>query len=280
MGNIVIITDSACDLEIDYIKENNIILLPLTVEINGVSYKDIIDLKPEKFYDLIDNKNALPKTANLELCDFQSVFKRELDLGNEILYIGLSSNLSDTYSYAEKATDGLNVKKICLVDSKTAAFGQGLLVKEAVKLVNEGLSLRDIRDHLEVLKNKLDYSVMINDIEILERSGKISGIKAFAGEALNIKPIITIDDGKVNILKKVKGTKSAMRFLLKRLNAFEVNEEYPIIICYGSDFELKEMMENRLREFNFDCRIESMQIGATIGSHTGKSGVGILFVRK
>ena len=82
MGNIVIITDSACDLELNYIKENNIILLPLTIEINGISYKDIIDLKPERFYDLIENKNVCPKTSSLKLCDFQRVFRRELDLGN------------------------------------------------------------------------------------------------------------------------------------------------------------------------------------------------------
>lgn len=280
MGKIVLVTDSACDLPLEYIKDNNIRLLPLKIDLKGVVYKDIIELNVEKFYDLIEDKDAVPKTSGVNSYEFEEIFKEELEAGNEILYIGLSSNLSSTYSFAEKVKENLNSKKIHLIDSKSAAFGQGLLVKEAVNMINKGESLRDIKDHLEILKTKLDYSVMINDVEMLRRSGRISGIKAFAGEFLNIKPIISVDDGKVNILKKVKGTKSAMRFLLKRLNAFEVDERYPIIVCYGSDVELREMMENRLKEFKFTCNIESMQIGATIGSHTGKSGVGILFVRK
>lgn len=280
MGNIVIVTDSACNLSLDYIKENNIILLPFNIDIKGISYKDIIDLNPEKFYEIIQDKDAIPKTSGVGSYEFERLFRRELEIGNEVLYIGLSSNLTSTYSSAEKARESFDGKKIALVDSKSAAFGQGLLVEEAVDMIKQRLSLRDIKDYLDVLKEKLDYSVMINDIEMLKRSGKILGIQAFAGEVLNIKPIITVDDGKVNILKKIKGTKSAMRFLLKRLNAFEVDERYPIIICYGSDIELRDMMENRLSEFNFNCDIKSMKIGATVGAHTGKSGVGLLFVRK
>lgn len=280
MGNVIIVTDSACDLSLEYIEENNIILLPLKVDIKGITYKDIVELKPESFYEIIEEKDAIPKTSSVTLYDFEIVFKRILNLGKEVLYIGLSSELSSTFSFAEKARESLNGKMIHLVDSKSAAFGQGLLVKEAVKMLKEGKEVGDIKEHLEILRERLDYSVMINDIEMLKRSGRITGIKAFAGELLSIKPIISVNEGRVTILKKIKGTKSAMRFLLKRLSAFEVDNKYPIIVCYGSDIELKDMMENKLKELNNCFEVESMQIGATIGSHTGKSGVGLLFVRK
>ncbi|MEN8076387.1 DegV family protein [Clostridioides difficile] len=279
MNDIVIITDSSCDLSLDYLNENNIILLPLTVEIHGEIYKDIIELNTNKFYSLIDDKTAIPKTAGVNLYTFEQVFKEELLKGNEILYIGISSEISSTFSSAYQAKLQLGSDKIHLIDSRSAAYGQGLLVEIANDMKKKGKNVNEIIKLIEDIIPRMDYAVMINDIEMLKRSGRISAMTSFAGNLLNIKPVICVEDGKVEILKKVKGTKSAINFLVNRLTELKPDNKFPIVIYYGSDCDLKNMVNDKLTNLFPSSKIKSMQIGATIGSHTGKYGVGIFFVK-
>lgn len=280
MGKLIIVTDSSCDLSLEYLKTNNIKMLPLTVEILGTVYKDIIDINLDEFYKLIDNPKAVPKTAAVNTFAFQKCFEEELKKGNEILYIGLSSKLSSTFNCAAMAKEEIGSGKIHLFDSKSAAFGQGLLVKVAQSMIDSGKNIEEIIKVLEDIKPRMDYAVMINNIEILKRSGRISGIQAFAGNMLNIKPIISVDDGEVNVKKKIRGTKAGINYLVKRVEEIGIDSKYPVIICYGSDLDLRDMIYDKLAQVIDKDSIESMQIGATIGSHTGKSGVGIFFVRK
>lgn len=280
MNELVIITDSSCDLSLNYLNENNIILLPLTVEIQGKIYKDIIDLDTEKFYNLIDDKLSIPKTAAVNLYTFEEVFKRELLKGNEVLYIGISSEISSTFSSAYQAKSILGSNKIHLIDSRSAAYGQGLLVEIANKMKNEGKNVNEIIKAIEDIIPRMDYAIMINDIEMLKRSGRISAMTSFAGNLLNIKPVICVQDGEVEILKKVKGTKSAINFLVNRLSEFKPDNKFPIVIYYGCDNDLKDMVNDKLINLFQNNNIKSMQIGATIGSHTGKYGVGIFFVKE
>lgn len=279
MNELVIITDSSCDLSLNYLNENNIILLPLTVEIHGEIYKDIIELNTDKFYNLIDDKTAIPKTAGVNLYTFEQVFKEELLKGNEILYIGISSEISSTFSSAYQAKLQLDNDKIHLIDSRSAAYGQGLLVEIANDMKKKGKNVNEIIKIIEDIIPRMDYSVMINDIEMLKRSGRISAMTSFAGNLLNIKPVICVEDGKVEILKKVKGTKSAISFLINRLTELKPDNKFPIVIYYGSDCDLKNMINDKLTNLFPNSEIKSMQIGATIGSHTGKYGVGIFFVK-
>lgn len=280
MNNIVLITDSSCDLPLEYLIENKIILLPLTVEIKGKVYKDILDLKPNEFYELIKDKDAIPKTAAVNMYSFEEIFKAELEKGNEVLYIGISSEISGTFSFANQAKELIASERIHLLDSRTAAFGQGLLVIEANKMIKEGKNIQEILNVLNEVKLRMDYAVALNKIEMLKRSGRISGMQAFAGNLLNIKPIISVEDGKVNVTKKVRGTKMAINFLVNRLDKEIIDFRYPLIICYGTDENLKNMLEEKLKEKLGGINIQSMQIGATVGSHTGDSGIGTFFVRK
>lgn len=279
MSNIVLVTDSASDLPLEYIKENNIVLLPLSVEIKGKVYQDIIDLNPDKFYELIREDGVVPKTSGVNLYTFERIFKEELGKGKEILYIRISSEISVTFSCAYQVKEAISSDKIHLVDSRSAAFGQGLLVTEANKMIKEGKEINKIVEKLNEIKVRMDYAVMLNKIEMLRRSGRISGIQAFAGNMLNIKPIIAVEDGKVNVIKKVRGTKSAISFLVDRLDDYNIDFNYPVIICYGTDEDLRSMVEEKLKEKFTALELKSMQIGATVGSHTGESGVGIFFVR-
>lgn len=280
MNELVIITDSSCDLSLDYLNKNNIILLPLTVEIQGEIYKDIIELNADKFYSLIDDKTAVPKTAGVNLYTFEQVFKKELLKGNEILYIGISSEISSTFSSAFQAKLQLGSDKIHLIDSRSAAYGQGLLVEIANEMKNEGKNVNEIINVIKDIIPRMDYAVMINDIEMLKRSGRISAMTSFAGNLLNIKPVICVEDGEVEILKKVKGTKSAINFLVNRLSQFKPDNKFPIVIYYGCDNDLKDIVNDKLINLFPNYNIKSIQIGATIGSHTGKYGVGIFFVKE
>lgn len=143
----------------------------------------------------------------------------------------------------------------------------------------KGKNVNEIIKLIEDIIPRMDYAVMINDIEMLKRSGRISAMTSFAGNLLNIKPVICVEDGKVEILKKVKGTKSAISFLINRLTELKPDNKFPIVIYYGSDCDLKNMINDKLTNLFPNSEIKSMQIGATIGSHTGKYGVGIFFVK-
>lgn len=284
---IKIITDSACDLPVKYIKENNIEIVSLTVNINGEFIPDDLGqtLKYDEFYKMI-REGGMPSTAQVNVGTFEEVFKKYADKGDSIIYIGLSSALSGTFNSANIAMQSILDEypnaDISIIDSLSVSLGEGAIVYYICEMLKKGESKESVVKWAEDNKRKVIHAITVDDLNHLKRGGRISGATAAVGSLLGIKPTLILDnEGKVIPGAKIKGRKKAMRYLVQELKDKAVNiEEQVVFICHADCLkdaeELKEMI---LSEINVkDIMLNS--IGAVVGTHGGPGTLATIFIGK
>ena len=281
---IKIVTDSSCDLGINFIEENNIELIPLLLNLDGETLKDDLgkSLGYREFYEKL-RAGSMPSTSQINIYTFEEKFKELLDKGYEILYIGLSSALSGTFNSANMARNNILEEnpnaKIAVVDSISVSMGLGMLIKKACKMIEEGKMLEDIVQWIEENKNKVIHAILVDDLKHLKRGGRLSASSAAVGTILNIKPLLKLNNsGAVEATEKVKGKKKALKRLASIVKEKAINIENEILyIMHGDALEeaqyLKEII---LQELNFkDVKVE--YIGTVIGTHGGPGTIATVF---
>lgn len=283
--NIKLITDSACDLSIDFIKENDIDVASLMVNLNGEFIPDDLGqtLKHEDFFKAV-REGAMPSTTQVNVGTFHEMFEKYAKEGKTILYIGLSSVLSGTVSSAVTARKMILEEypeaNINIVDSLSVSVGEGLLIYKAVEMIKNNNTIEEIVNYLESIKRKVIHGITVDDLNHLKRGGRISGAVAVVGGLLGIKPTLKIDnEGGVVPSEKLKGRKKALKYLVNLIKEKGENiEDQTIFLCHADCLEdvlsVKEMI---LNEYNVkDVIINS--IGAVIGTHGGPGTIGVVFL--
>lgn len=282
---IKIITDSACDLTRDYIKNNNIGLLSLILNLNGQAIKDDLGetLSYKDFYNKM-REGATPTTSQINAHEFEEEFIKYIKNGDSIIYISLSSSLSGTFNSANIAKNNLMDEypnaNIYLVDSLSVSVGQGLLVAKACEMRDSGIGAEEIVNWLEENKRKVIHSILIDDLNHLKRGGRISSTTATIGGLLNIKPTLYIDDdGKLVQGEKIKGKKKALRFLVNEVKERAINtENETLYICHGDCLEEAETLKNMILEEVKFKNIVINYIGNVVGAHAGPGVLAALFL--
>ena len=285
--NIKLITDSACDLSIDYINKNNIDVASLMVNLNGEFIPDDLGqtLKHEDFYKRV-KEGAMPSTTQVNVGTFHDMFMKYVNEGKAILYIGISSALSGTVSSAITARNMILEEypeaNIYVVDSLSVSGGQGVLIYKAVEMIKNNVPVEEIVDYLESIKRKVIHAITVDDLNHLKRGGRISGAVAAVGGILGIKPTLKIDnEGRAVAGEKLKGRKKALKSLVQQMKTNGDNiEDQTIFICNADclddALEVKKMI---LEEYKVkDIVITS--IGAVIGTHGGPGTLGLVFIGK
>lgn len=282
---IKIITDSACDLTRDYIKNNNIGLLSLILNLNGQAIKDDLGetLSYKDFYNKM-REGATPTTSQINAHEFEEEFIKYIKNGDSIIYISLSSSLSGTFNSANIAKNNLmdeypNVN-IYLVDSLSVSVGQGLLVAKACEMRDSGIGAEEIVNWLEENKRKVIHSILIDDLNHLKRGGRISGATAAIGGLLNIKPTLFLDDeGKLIQGEKIKGKKKALRFLVNEVREKAVDTENEILyICHGDCLEEAETLRDMILEEVKFKNVIINYVGNVVGAHAGPGVLAAVFL--
>ena len=282
---IKIITDSACDLTRDYIKNNNIGLLSLILNLNGQAIKDDLGetLSYKDFYNKM-REGATPTTSQINAHEFEEEFIKYIKNGDSIIYISLSSNLSGTFNSANIAKNNLMDEypnaNIYLVDSLSVSVGQGLLVAKACEMRDSGIGAEEIVNWLEENKRKVIHSILIDDLNHLKRGGRISGATATIGGLLNIKPTLFLDDeGKLIQGEKIKGKKKALRFLVNEVREKAVDTENEILyICHGDCLEEAETLRDMILEEVKFKNVIINYVGNVVGAHAGPGVLAAVFL--
>lgn len=282
---IKIITDSACDLTRDYIKNNNIGLLSLILNLNGQAIKDDLGetLSYKDFYNKM-REGATPTTSQINAHEFEEEFIKYIKNGDSIIYISLSSNLSGTFNSANIAKNNLKDEypnaNIYLVDSLSVSVGQGLLVAKACEMRDSGIGAEEIVNWLEENKRKVIHSILIDDLNHLKRGGRISGATAAIGGLLNIKPTLFLDDeGKLIQGEKIKGKKKALRFLVNEVREKAVDTENEILyICHGDCLEEAETLRDMILEEVKFKNVIINYVGNVVGAHAGPGVLAAVFL--
>lgn len=273
-----IITDSTCDISKEEQMELNIKVIPLTVYFGDTGYQDGIELSKSEFYEKLEKSDVLPKTSQLNPSQFEEAFKEAIDAGDEVVCIVISQELSGTYQSAVIAADEFEGSTIEIVDSTTASIGLALLVKEAVKLRDQGLSAKLIAVKIRLLAIKVRLYGIIDTLKYLKMGGRLSAASAVIGNILGIHPIIEVRNGKVEAVGKVRSLKSGLEKLI------EYTELHPIDYRYGfgyghSNCEDKlEKVKILMKEHIKTDDISQVNMGSVVGTHTGPGVICIAYI--
>ena len=283
--SVVIVTDSTCDLPLSYIQDNNIEFLGLTVLLEGKEMTDDLGetFLYKDFYTLL-REGVVATTSQVNSYSFSQVFRRHIEQGNDIIYLGFSSALSGTYNSAYLAQQELLEEypdaDITVIDTLAASCGQGLLVYSACEMLKDGKSKKDIVQWVENYKLKVAHFFTVDDLEHLKRGGRISGTAAFVGSLLSIKPLLYVNDkGELTPYDKARGRKKAIRAMVDELKKhIQSPEDQTILISHGDCLQEATDLAHMIRESVTVKDIIISTIGTTVGSHSGPGTLALFFL--
>ena len=275
-----IIVDSTSDL-LPYIKEQ-VHVVPLTVHFGREEYVDGVTIDHKAFYEKLIETDVHPSTSQASPAAFEVEFEKAREANEAAVVITLTSKLSGTYQSATIAAQDFD--NIYIVDSDTVAIGGGILVEYALRLLNEGLDAKEIADKLEEVKKRIVVVALVDTLEYLKKGGRISKAAAIAGGVLNIKPVLSLIKGEINMIGKARGSKMGNNLLVQEIGkAGGVDFSMPLLLGYTglSNAMLLKYIEDSeyLWKDNVD-EVRYTTIGSVIGTHAGPGAVAVAFFKK
>lgn len=274
-----IIVDSTADL-LPSLKER-VHVVPLTVHFGRDEYVDGVTIDHKAFYEKLIETDEHPSTSQASPAAFEAEFEKARDAGEAAVVITLASGLSGTCQSAMIAAG--DDDNIHIVDSGTVAIGGGILVEYALKLLDEGLEAKEIAEKLEEVKRKIVVVALVDTLEYLKKGGRVSKAVAFTGGMLNIKPVLSFENGEIKMLGKARGSKKGNNLLVQEIEkAGGVDFSMPVLLGYTglSDVMLLKYIEDskHLWEGNLD-EVRYTTIGSVIGTHAGPGAVAVAFFK-
>ena len=278
--NTRIIVDSTADLMPEF--KNLVHTVPLTVNFGDKEFIDGVNIDHKTFYEKLIESDVLPTTSQATPDAFIKEFKKAKESGEAAVVITLASKFSGTYQSAIIAAN--DYENIYVVDSGSAAMGSGILVELAFRLLDEGKSAEEIAKALEEEKKKIVVVALVDTLEYLKKGGRISKAVAFAGGVLNIKPVLSVIDGEINMLGKACGSKMGNNLLVQEIDkAGGIDFGKPVLLGYSgiSDALLQKYIEDSryIWEDNLQ-EVRYTTVGSVIGTHAGPGAVVVAFFKK
>ena len=275
-----IIVDSTSDL-LPNIKEK-VRVVPLTINFGDEEYIDGVTIDHKKFYEKLIETDVHPTTSQVIPAVFEEEYELAKQAGEAVVVITLSSKLSGTYQSAIIAAQEYD--NIYVVDGATVAIGGGVLVELALRYLEEGMDAKEIADNLEVEKENIMIVALVDTLEYLKRGGRISKTVAFAGNVLNIKPVLAVDDGEIRVIGKARGSRMGNNLLIQEItNVGGVDLSKPVLLGYTgtSDESIKRFVNDSVQLWgNFLDEVPYTTIGSAIGAHAGPGAVAVAFFKK
>jgi DegV family protein with EDD domain len=279
--SVKIIVDSTADLLPQAAARVEII--PLTIRFGDREFIDGVTIDSKKFYEMLVESDELPTTSQANPAVFEEAFTEAVEQGHEVVCITCSSKLSGTYQSAVIAAEEFS-GKVFVVDSKTIALGSAILTQYALELLDKGLSAEEIAWKLMQKRDKVRLIAMLDTLEYLKKGGRISKTVAFAGGLLNIKPVVSIEDGEIKMLGKARGSKQGNNLLVQEIQkAGGVDFRKPLLLGYTglSDSLLQKYIADSAALWQGSTEQLPVRIvGSVVGTHAGPGAVAVAFFRK
>ena len=279
--SIKIIADSTCYLPKEYIDKYNVSIVSLNVLLNGNSYRET-DLSNDWFYNEMAKSPTIPTSSQPSIEELYNIVESLVKNGDDVVGIFLSSDMSGTFSTSNLVKNMILENypnaKIVMIDSRSNCMQAGFAVLEAAKASNENKSLDEV---VSIAKNVIENSKFIfvpETLDYLKKGGRIGGAAALFGSLLQIKPILTVEDGKTTVFTKVRTKKKAIDKIVNTV--LEQNSKSPIkgiivhhINCESEGQELADRLKNSLGLDN----VKIQSIGPIIGLHVGPGSIGVAY---
>lgn len=287
MSDYVITTDSNSDVRPEFIKENHLTIIPQYYAFGDTVYGDELNMSPHDFYETMRN-GELPKSMANNPSVIKERFEKILKEGKNILHIAFSSALSGSCNNvimtANELMEKYSDRKIMVFDSLNASLGEGVSVYRAVELMKAGKSMEEVYDVLTEEREHVNVSFTVNDLNHLQRGGRVSKTTAIVGSLVNIKPILTVtSSGELKADGTVRGRKKSLKTLVTRMEAALQTDVYGkdriVAVLHGDCPDEAESVAEMVRELGF-INIIINDVSPSIGTHAGPGVVGLVFYGK
>ena len=277
-----IITDSASDMS--PAEHPALAVLPLSVTFGTDVYMDGIDIDHQRFYEMLVERDELPKTGQVNPYTFSQAIAEAREAGDEAVIITVGAKLSGTNQSARTALAEAPGGDVFIVDSNNVTLGERVLVEYALRLVDEGRSAAQIVAAVEAVRDRVVVIGLLETLEYLVRGGRLSAAAGAVGTLLNVKPVVAAEDGLIVQLGKARGSKNGRNLLNQKVEqAGGVDFSMPLALGYTglSDAVLKKYIEDSaaLWAGHAESELPIHTIGATIGTHVGPGAVAVAFFR-
>ncbi len=282
MNKVVIIVDSTCDLPKEVIEQNEIVIVPLTVNFPDVSFYDGVDITTPELYKMVVERGELPKTAAITLGEIYNVFEKYINLGYDIIYTGISSFMSKSYENAVMMSKEFEEGRIEVVDSLNLSTGIGLVVMKACQWRDEGKNVHEIA---ELMRETIPYvrsQFIVDTMEYLHKGGRCSSVAKLFGTILKIKPLIVVREGKMSVGGKPRGKiEACLDKLVEMVIEDKDNIDLETVFVTHSETDSScEYLTGKVQEVLPEANILNSRAGCIISTHCGPGTIGVLYILK
>jgi DegV family protein with EDD domain len=276
MPGVRIVTDSACDLTEELVKQHDVIVVPLTIRFGTEEFEDRSELSPEEFWRRCKGKGDLPETAAPSPGTFMAAYQRATTEGADaVLCLTISSKLSASYASAVTAADSFSDLPVRVVDTRSVTMGQGLMVIAAAEEAAAGAGLEELVAATEDRIPRTRVYGVVGGLDFLQRGGRIGGAQALVGSLLSIKPVIVVKDGEVAEESKQRTRSRALAYQVAKVSGEAPVER--LAVCDGANDDIDQVLAG-LAKVPSQHPLLSVQLGPVVGSHTGPNTVGVCYI--
>lgn len=283
MNHVKVFTDSTCSLSEELIDRFKLSIIPMYVVFDDVGYKDGIEIDEEKLYGLINEKQKIPKSAAISPKDFENTFKPWIDMGYDVVYVGISSYFSSAIQNARIASEEFPEGRVYIIDSKNLSSGIGLLAIQASEYEMAGMDAKEIHRRVSSIVPRVRSSFVIDTLKFLHMGGRCSSIAKWASSVFSIHPRIVVVDGKMTVGEKFKGKRETVLngLLQTALVKKDKIDPHRIFITYTrvADEDISFLKDGLLSAIPVE-ELLTTSSGCVIATHCGPKTIGILYIEK
>ncbi len=270
-----VIVDSACDITQDEAKELGITVLPLKYYIGEQEYLDGVTVSNHEFYEILEKGDIFPKTTQINPARYMEAFEESLEEDNEVLCMTMSKEISGCYQSALIAREDFD-GKVKVLDSEHFCISYRNLAVYRAQLSREGVGLNEAIEKIIDARKRLIIIAVFSTLEYLYKGGRLSRTKSIIGNMLGIKPVISITDGAVNVLKLARGQKKGCRDMFRYIKE-KGKIDFSMPYSTGYTGSSPEKLENFLKEYRLDFlgtkSVVEASVGTTVGIYAGPDAI-------
>lgn len=281
---ICLVVDSTCDIPQEWREHYRPEVLPLIVSVEGREYLDQVDIQLEELHGYM-RRGIVPKTAQVPAQQMYDIFGRHLEQGEDVIYLSFSSAMSGTHGLAAIIMEELREKypqrRLALVDSMGGCLATGLIAVRACALIERGEPFDKVVSETERMVGQVEHLFTLPNLNWLVKGGRVARPLGFFGDVMNIKPVLDVEDGKMVVIKMVRGHKKSLQYLADELAVRAA--KYPdqcIALAHCADPDTAAYLERLVKERLPRCSTVICEIGCVLSAHLGIGGVGAFFFRE
>jgi DegV family protein with EDD domain len=279
--SIIVTADSSCDLPIQFLEPIPFAIFPLTIIQNGIEYKDGLEITPEEIYLRVDQGEPVPTTSAVNVIDYHKRFEKLSHQYDAVIHVSLGSAISSCYSHAQLAAK--DFPNVYIIDSKNISLGHGLLVLEARRLILEEKSPPEIVSYLSALADKIEFTFLLDQVTYLHKGGRCSNIAALGANLLKLKPVIAVQDGKLTMVRKYRGSfEKVMPYFFQDqlMDRSDIQPEKTMLITTRCPSHWITLASSEIALYTGYQVNDLFYAGCTICSHSGPKALGLAVLKK